>query len=314
MIASQESSDATSLTGSPRVSALVTCYNEEADIAACLEGLTWCDEILVVDSFSTDSTPEIARRFPKVRLLQHAYYGGAAQKNWAMPKTRHEWILIFDADERCTDALRREIQRVVAAHDAKDAYVIRRRTFFLGEPLRFSGWRNDRVVRLLRRGKGQYQNRRVHARIVTGGPEPAYKSAPILKNPMDHHMVDDLPSYLERLRRYGYWGAGQLWRDGRRTTAWEVFRRTAWRFVRSYVVQLGFLDGGRGFLACAAQAIGTYARWGTLWAWQAAWARGIEPRLPEFREQGDIWAAGSTPAEERSAPPPARVEAPAETS
>src|SRR5215207_1361262 len=92
----------------PGVSAIVTTFNEEQNIAGCIESLLWCDEIFVVDSFSTDRTPEIARGFDKVLFLQRIYYGSAWQMSWAMDQVSHEWILIFDADERCTPALQDE--------------------------------------------------------------------------------------------------------------------------------------------------------------------------------------------------------------
>src|SRR5579862_5086216 len=93
----------------PAITAIVTTFNEEQNIGACIESLEWCDEILVVDSFSTDRTASIARGYPKVRFVQRTYYGSASQKNWAMDQVQNDWILIFDADERCTPALQREI-------------------------------------------------------------------------------------------------------------------------------------------------------------------------------------------------------------
>src|SRR6185295_19366148 len=99
-----------SVESSPRstsaaVSAIVTTFNEEQNIAACIESLLWCDEIFVVDSFSTDRTPEISRGYDKVKFLQRTYFGSASQKNWAIDQVENDWILIFDADERCTPAL-----------------------------------------------------------------------------------------------------------------------------------------------------------------------------------------------------------------
>ena len=91
----------------PKVSAILTTLNEEQHIAACIESLLWCDEILVVDSFSTDRTPEIARGYGKVRFFQRTYFGSASQKNWAMDQVTNDWILIFDTDERCTPALQK---------------------------------------------------------------------------------------------------------------------------------------------------------------------------------------------------------------
>lgn len=281
----------------PLVSAIVTTYNEEHNIAACLETLTWCDEILVVDSFSTDRTVEIAESFERVRLFQHEYHGGAAQKNWAIPRARHEWVLILDADERCTPELRDEIQRLLEADPGADAYVVRRRVHFLGKVIRHSGWRNDRVVRLFRRDRGRYQNRRVHSRVVTDGDQPAMYTSPVLENPMEHLMVDSLVEYVQRTRKYSYWGAAQMWKDGKRTSGARILQRTVWRFLRTYVLQRGFLDGAHGLVFCLLQALGTYMKLAMLWGWQVNEKRGIEPDLPTFDESQDLWTTpGSEPA------------------
>ena len=179
------------------VSGIITCLNEEAHIGDCIESLDWCDEILVVDSFSTDRTVEIAQRYPKVRLHQRTYYGGAAQKNWAIEQTRNEWIMILDADERCTPGLRHEIESLLRSAPKHDAYTIRRRCFFLGDVIRFSGWQNDRVTRLFRRGTAYYNNRRVHEKLITSG------RAPILRHRMDHHLIVDFREYGRGINRYG---------------------------------------------------------------------------------------------------------------
>src|SRR5689334_2818034 len=111
----------------PPVSAIITTFNEEQHIAGCIESLLWCDEILVVDSFSTDRTAEIAQGFDKVRFVQRTYFGSASQKNWAMTQVEHDWILIFDADERCTPALQEELESLLAAGPSHEAYTIKRR-------------------------------------------------------------------------------------------------------------------------------------------------------------------------------------------
>jgi hypothetical protein len=150
-----------------KISAIVTTYNEAGTISGCLDSLAWCDEILVVDSFSTDETREIAGRRERVRVLQRPYYGAASQKNWAIDRCRFDWVLILDADERVTPELRREIEAKLAGPAAATAFTIKRRTFALGDEIRFSGWQHDRVVRLFRRGAARYPNRRVHADMET---------------------------------------------------------------------------------------------------------------------------------------------------
>ena len=266
-----------------RVSAIITTFNEEPNIAGCIESLLWCDEILVVDSFSTDRTPEIVRGYEKARFYQRTYFGSASQKNWAMDQVASEWILIFDADERCTPALQKEIQELLAAGPRQEAYTIRRRVYFLDHRIRFSGWQHDQVVRLVKNGSARYPNRRVHADMVTRGP------APLLRNPMEHYMADSLDEYIRRIEKYSFWGAAQNWRDGKQSGATQVFGRSIWRFLRTYLFQLGILDGMHGLVFCMLQAYGTYLKWALLWGWRLNAARGHLPPLPIFDDNEDTW-------------------------
>ncbi|MEM1206422.1 MAG: glycosyltransferase family 2 protein [Acidobacteriota bacterium] len=266
-----------------RVSVVVTTFNEEHNIADCLDSLLWADEILVVDSFSTDDTPKIVQSYDQVTFIQRTYYGSAAQKNWAMDECKHDWILIFDADERCTPALRTEIERLLASSPKYDAYTIRRRVFFLGKVIRFSGWQRDQVVRLVRKGTARYPNRRVHADMKTRGP------APLLRHKMDHYMVEDFRSYAQRIAKYSHWGASQGWKEGKNAGVAAVLGRSAWRFFRTYFVQFGILDGMRGLVFCMLQAYGTYLKWSILWSWRVNEARGVAPDLPEFDDSEETW-------------------------
>src|SRR5262249_41919046 len=134
------------------------------------------------------------------RFYERAYYGDGSQRNWAINLATTDWVFVLDADERCPPAVQAEIEQLLRASPGHDAYTLRRRTFFLGRRIRFSGWQNDRVVRLVRRGAGYYSHLRVHAKIVTNRP------APVLKNRLDHHMVDCFHHYVRRVNLYGYWG------------------------------------------------------------------------------------------------------------
>jgi glycosyltransferase involved in cell wall biosynthesis len=266
-----------------RVSAIVTTFNEERNIAACLDSLQWCDEILVVDSFSTDGTPEIVGRYENVKFSQRTYYGSASQKNWAMDQVEHDWILIFDADERCTAGLQKEIEQLLAGSPKHEAYTIRRQVYFMDHLIRFSGWQHDQVVRLIRKGSGRYPNRRVHADMETRGP------APLLRNPMLHYMADSFDEYFPRIQKYSVWGASQAWKEGKRSGVAEVWGRSAWRFVRTYIVQGGFMDGMYGLVFCMLQAYGTYLKWAILWGWRVNEARGRQPDLPIFDDDETTW-------------------------
>jgi len=272
-------------TGRPLVSGVVTTFNEEHNIGQCLESLDWCDEIVVVDSFSTDRTPEIARQMPKVRFFQRTYYGAGAQKNWALRHVRSEWVFLLDADERCPPELRDEILQLLAANPTHNGFTINRRVFFLGKQIRFSGWQHDRVARLFRCGTAFYENRRVHSLLRTSGP------APLLRRSIDHNMVDlSFDEYAFRIGKYGYWGAAQAWREGARPSFLDVLWRPVWRFLRTYILQLGILDGYRGLVFCLLQSYGTYMKCAILWGWAVNDRRGIAPRLPDFDEDEETWA------------------------
>ncbi len=266
------------------VSAIVTTFNEERNIGECIRSLLWCDQILVVDSFSTDGTAEVVKAIPQVEFVQRTYYGSAAQKNWAMDQVKHDWILIFDADERCTPALQAELEGLLAGTPGHEAYTIHRRCYFLGQVIRFSGWQHDSVVRLVKKGTARYPNRRVHADMKTRGP------APMLRHSMEHYMVESLEDYIPRIMKYGYWGASQAWREGKSSGFLEVWGRSAWRFARTYVFQGGVLDGMRGLVFCMLQAFGTYVKWATLWGWRVNEKRGIAPNLPPVDEDEKVWA------------------------
>jgi glycosyltransferase involved in cell wall biosynthesis len=245
--------------------------------------MAWCDEILVVDSFSTDRTLEIVRSYPNVRVLQRPYYGAASQKNWGVNQITTAWVFILDSDEVCPPALSDEIQRLLVEGPAADAFYIRRRVFFLGKRIRFSGWRHDRVGRLFRVGAARFQRRRVHPVLVAKGP------APMLRNEMDHFMADSFDEYVRRLVTYSYWGAAQAYRDGRRAGLTAISVRPLYRFIRTYFLQLGFLDGTLGLTFCTLQAGASFLKWSTLWGWRLNEARGIPPTLPEFDDDEAVW-------------------------
>src|SRR5581483_3406949 len=176
---------------------IVPCFNEEAVIAGCLESVAFADEIMVVDSFSTDRTLEIARRHT-TRVLQHEYINSAAQKNWAIPQARHEWVLIVDSDERVTPELAEEIQAILRQPE-HDGYWIRRRNFFLGKEIKHGSWRTDRVLRLFRR-EARYQNKHVHAEIELD-------NVGWCRGRLTHYSYRSLDDFQRKMTRYTVWGA-----------------------------------------------------------------------------------------------------------
>jgi glycosyltransferase involved in cell wall biosynthesis len=264
------------------VSVVVTTFNEEVNIRDCLQSVLWADEILVVDSYSTDRTLEYARQFP-VKILQREYFGSAAQKNWSIGKVEHEWVLILDADERVTPRLAEEIQKLLEDGPRHSGYYIRRENIMLGRVIRHSGWSTDKVIRLFHRDEGRYPNRRVHADLDIEGPVPT------LKNVLVHHTYRDFKQYFDKLLNYSEWGAAQGFREGRRAGFLEIAGRPIWRFFRSYVVQLGFLDGLHGLAVCGLQTVGVFLKYLRLWEFTVRSKLGEEVELPAFDDDLATW-------------------------
>ena len=271
----------------PRLTAIVTTLNEAVNIRECLESLAFVDEILLVDSFSTDATVEIARAVPRVQVVQREYFGSAAQKNWAMDQVTSPWLLIVDADERIPAALAQEIGRTLERNPEADHYFIRRENVFVDRVIRHSGWSTDKVVRLIKRGTARYPNRRVHADLAADGPMPT------LLAPMTHHTCRSLGQYLEKLHRYATWGAADAFRQGRRAGPLELLFRPWWRFVRMYVIQAGFLDGRHGLVLCAMQAWGVFLKWAKVWEWERLRDNGWPLDLPAYDESPETWGGNA---------------------
>ena len=241
-----------------RLTVIVPTYNEEEMIRDCLESVLFADEILVVDSFSTDRTLTIARELG-ARIVQRKFDYPADQKNWAIPQATHEWILLLDADERATPALREEVERTLRAKPRADGFWIRRINYFLGRPIHRCGWGTDKVIRLFRRDVSRYQDRRVHEEIDL--PEPL----PVLEHPLEHYTFRSFGQYFRKLDLYSEWGAGQMYLKGRRARAIEVLLRPVGRFIRMYILRLGFLEGGRGLVLSMLGAFSVYLKYARLW-------------------------------------------------
>lgn len=242
-----------------RVTALIPAGNEAHQIAQAVASVSWADEVyVVVDAASSDGTAEAAAALPGVRVEVHEYGYSAAQKNWAIPRATHPWVFLMDADERCTDGLRDEIGRVLASPPVHDAYWVRRRNLFFGRVMRFGGWQTDSVIRLFRR-ECRYQDRRVHAEIE------GFRSAGRLKGFLLHDTFRSWEQYLAKLERYTTWGAQQDFQDGKRAGFVKVALRPAFRFVKQYVVRLGFLDGIPGVIAVYLAVYGVFLKYAKLW-------------------------------------------------
>jgi glycosyltransferase involved in cell wall biosynthesis len=275
------------------LSVIIPTFNEEETIEDCLASVAFADEILVVDSFSTDRTVEVARA-RGARVVQREYGYSAQQKNWAIPQARHEWVLLVDADERVSPELGEEIRDLLARDPRADGYWIRRANHFLGKRIRHCGWGTDRVIRLFRRDVSRYQDRQVHAEIDLPGPLPT------LRHPLEHHTFRSWSQYWRKLDLYSEWGARQMLQEGRRTDGAQILLRPTGRFIRMYFLRFGFLEGTHGVILSMLGAFTVYLKHARLWEMQrAAGAASARPAAAAGAAGAadEAPAAGPSPAE-----------------
>jgi len=225
----------------PRVSAFIICQNEAAHIEACLASVGWCDEIVVVDSGSTDRTVELARK-AATRVVHHDWPGYAAQKNFALEQATGDWVLSLDADERVSDPLREEIRVTLAADPAAAGFRVPRQNFFQGAWVRHGGWYPDEQLRLFRRGRGAFTGSAVHESVRVDGPVAR------LAAPLVHQSYRGIADFVARANRYSELAARELATAGRGGSLADLLLRPGWRFVSMYLLRGGFLDGWRGFV------------------------------------------------------------------
>ncbi|NUN99197.1 MAG: glycosyltransferase family 2 protein [Saprospiraceae bacterium] len=240
-----------------QLSVIITTFNEADNIAGVLASVDWADEIIVVDSFSTDNTTALAQQHPKVRLLQRKYIGPSDQKNWAIPQAKHEWILLLDADERVTPTLRSEIEMWLGRGSIPyDAFWIGRNNHFLGQRINYSGWQGDAVVRFFRRDVCRYDDKQVHEEIVTEGLRVSR-----LNQKMEHFTFKSAAHFLDKVNRYAMWSAQDYARKTPAVTLFHLCFKPFFRFFKHFILQRGFLDGRTGFVVCAILAWSVFLRY-----------------------------------------------------
>lgn len=238
----------------PRVSAVLIAKNAEAHLRECLDGLRWADEIIVLDSGSTDATEAICAE-AGARFVRSADWPGfGPQKNRALALASGDWIFSVDTDEICTPALRAEIAAALA-QPAFDVYEMPRLSSFCGHWMRHGGWWPDYVTRLFRRGSARFSDDVVHERVLTD------RAIGRLREPLRHYTYDTMAQALEKMERYSTLGAQQAFAQGKRANALTAILRGGWAFVRTYVLRRGFLDGSAGVRLARYNARTTYLKY-----------------------------------------------------
>jgi glycosyltransferase involved in cell wall biosynthesis len=237
------------------VSALVMAGNEEEGIRDCLESVAWADEIVVVDSCSTDRTAEIAREYTD-RVIIKPWQGYVRQKQWALSKARYPWILFVDADERVTPGLRGEILEELARDPIPYAgYLLPRRVCYMGRWIRHGDWYPDYKLRLFLAEHGRVTGEEPHDRVEVSGPLKR------LKRDLLHYTYRDLGDHLATVNRFSTISARGMYHRGQRCGLGAILFRPVIRFLRSYVLRRGFLDGIPGLIAALVVAFGVFAKY-----------------------------------------------------
>lgn len=240
-----------------KLSVVVITRNEAANIRRCLESVVWADELIVVDSQSTDDTCAIARAMG-ADVLDHAWQGYGPAKAFGVTKTRNDWVLSIDADEALSPQLADEIQAALSDDSAFDGYDMPRRTNFLGRWIGHSGWYPDRVLRLFDRQRGRVKALPLHESIEVQG------DVGHLKGDLLHYCYPSLEHYLSKSNRYTTLGAEQAFAAGKRAGWFDIVIRPPVAFIKQYVSKQGFRDGLEGFLVSFLSAVAVMVKYAKL--------------------------------------------------
>lgn len=246
----------------PRLSVITLTLNEEHNIAECLSGVQWADELIVVDSGSTDRTVERAKSFTR-HIMKVEWKGYGATRNLALTQCTGDWVLWLDADERVTPELSAEIQHIVEKNEKEiGGYSIARRAYFLGRWIKHCGWYPSRVTRLFRREMGRFTENNVHEQLRVDGVVRE------LRHDLLHYTDPDLRHYFAKFNRYTSLAADDLHAAGRSFRFHDLLVRPPFQFFKMYIVRLGFLDGLQGFILSVVSSAYVFAKYAKLWELQ----------------------------------------------
>lgn len=238
-----------------RLSVAIIAFNEEDRLGACLKGLSFADEVLVVDSGSQDRTVTIAESFG-CRVLVEAWRGYAGQKQFAVDHCQHDWVLILDADEQVPMGSGSEIKDVLSRQEPKPAaYSLLRKNYFHDRWITRCGWWPDRLVRLVDRTKGRFDSHRVHEKWIAQGPVQHLNIA------IQHTSFRNYSDLIKKMQDYSTLAAQDLFIKGKRVSWWTPSARGLWMLFRTYILERGFLEGFDGWVISLLNAGGSFLKY-----------------------------------------------------
>lgn len=246
------------MSNNPKISALAITLNEAEVIEDFIKSLWFVDEIIVVDSFSSDETVSIASRYENVCVLQRKFDNFSDQKNYAIAQSKNDWVVFFDPDEKISKEMGQEILEALKNPKAV-AFSVKRELYFMGKRIKYSGFQTDWVVRVFDKNHCEYNGNLVHETLdVTG--ETAK-----LKTRLPHHTYKNFDDYTRKLHRYSALQARMLYDKKKKPNLFHFLFRPAYRFWHQYLLRLGILDGKEGFILAYINAFSVFKRYVNLW-------------------------------------------------
>lgn len=240
-----------------KISVTIITKNESHNIERCLNSLSWADEIIVVDSGSTDNTLEICKKF-NCKTYSIEWMGFGKTKQFCVDKASNDWIFSIDADEVVSEDLKKAINNI-DYDDSIYGYYIKRKSFYLGRLINFSGWRNDYPLRLFNRKFGRFTLDIVHEQVIVEGKTKRINQF------MFHHTYPDISSHLQKIDHYSRLGAEKQFARGKKSGIIKPLLRGFFKFLRTYFIKLGFLDGKEGFILACISSFGVSMKYYKLW-------------------------------------------------
>lgn len=240
------------------VSACIITLNEESRIRDCLESIKWVDEIIIVDSFSTDKTVDVCKEYTQ-RIYQHAWPGNIEQKNHAIGLAKNDWILSLDADERLSPELTAEIQHAVRNPGNTLGFFFPRLCFYLNRWIYHGEWYPDYQLRLFKRGQGLWKGTNPHGRVVVNG------RIKYMKNDLYHFNYKNFSHQLRTIDNYSNIFADIMIAHGKGFNVFQLIFRPLHKFIKAYIIKMGFLDGLPGFIIAIASSFYIFVKYVKLW-------------------------------------------------
>lgn len=240
------------------ISALAITYNEEKHIERFINSLSFADEIIIIDSNSTDKTASIATSLG-AKVIFKEFDNFSSQKNFALQQAKHDWIVFFDPDEVISSQLAKEIVEKTESKTSTKAFKVKRNFYFMGKKIKYSGFQNDAVIRLFQKKYCKYNANLVHETLEVNGVIET------LKYKSDHYSYKNFDLYNKKLSNYSKLQAKMLYAKKVRPTLYHFLVRPWYRFFHQYVIKLGFLDGKEGFILAYLSAFSVFKRYLYLW-------------------------------------------------